>query len=64
MWLQDLEKALARLKEECDYNFICVEKIAPAADGGIVFETTYNTYVKWFPDGTITEKQKGAWRNG
>ena len=40
MWLQNSEKALARLKEECDYNFICVESITPAADGGIVFKTT------------------------
>lgn len=62
MWLQDLEKALARLKEECDYNFICVEKITPSADGGIVFKTTYHTYIKWFPNGEIVERKEGDWR--
>lgn len=62
MWLQDLEKALARLKEECDYNFICVKSITPAADGGIVFKTTYHTYIKWFPDNTIRERKEGDWR--
>ena len=62
MWLQDLEKALARLKEECDYNFICVEKITPSADGGIVFKTTYHTYIKWFPNGEIEERKEEEWR--
>ena len=62
MWLQDLEKALARLKEERGYNFICVEKITPCADGGIVFKTTYHTYIKWFPNGEIIEREEGDWR--
>ena len=63
MWLQDLEKALAAMREEmCDFNFISVEKITPAADGGIVFKTTYHTYIKWFPNGEIVERKEGDWR--
>ena len=62
MWLQDLEKALARLKEKFDYNFICVEKITPCADGGIVFKTTHHTYIKWFPNDEIIERNEGDWR--
>lgn len=55
MWLQDLEKALARLKEECDYNFICIESVKPSADGSIVFKTTYFTYIKVYRNGIIEE---------
>lgn len=62
MWLCDLEKALARLKEENKYNFICVENITPCADGGITFKTTSHTYIKWFPNGEIRERNEGDWR--
>lgn len=63
MWLQDLEKALAKMREEmCDFNFVNVEKITPAADGGIVFKTTYHTYIKWFPNGEIVERKEEDWR--
>jgi hypothetical protein len=64
MWLQDLEKALAKLKEQygINFNFICVEKITPSADGGIVFKTTYHTYIKWFPNGEIRERKEEDWR--
>ena len=63
MWLQDLEKALAKMREEmCDFNFICVEKITPAWDSGIVFKTTYHTYIKVDRDGTIREIKEGDWR--
>ena len=55
MWLQDLEKALAYLREKCDFNFICVESIKPSADGGIVFKTTYFTYIKVYRNGVIEE---------
>ena len=62
MWLSDLEKALAKMREEmCDFNFICIKKITPAVDG-IVFETTYDTYIKVYRNGVIEEKQKGEWR--
>ena len=62
MWLQDLEKALTKLKEECDYNFICVEKIMPCADGGIAFTLSNGDYVKWFPNGEIVRQKKDDWR--
>ena len=64
MWLQDLEKALAKLKEQYGFNFntICIENVKPSADGGIVFKTTYHTYIKWFPNGEIRERNEGEWR--
>ena len=63
MWLNDLEKAIAKLREErCDFNFICVENVKPSADGGVVFKTTYFTYIKVFRDGTIIEKKEDEWR--
>lgn len=62
MWLQDLEKALAKMREQYDFNMFCIESITPAADGGIVFKTTYHTYIKWFPNGEIRERHEGDWR--
>ena len=63
MWLSDLEKALAKMREEmCDFNFICIEKITPAWDGSIVFKTTHHTYIKVHRNGVIEEKQEGDWR--
>lgn len=63
MWLQDLEKAITKLREErCDFNFICVDKVTPAWDGGIVFKTTYHTYIKVNRNGTIEENEEGEWR--
>jgi hypothetical protein len=56
MWLQDLEKAVIKLREErCDFNFICVESVKPSADGGIIFKTTYFTYIKVYRNGIIEE---------
>ena len=56
MWLIDLEKAIIKLREErCDFNFICVENVKPAADGSVVFKTTYFTYIKVYRNGTIEE---------
>lgn len=63
MWLQDLEKALAYLREKKDnFNEIVIEKITPAWDGGIVFKTTYHTYIKVDRNGTIREIKEGDWR--
>lgn len=63
MWLNDLEKAIAKLREErCDFNFICVEKVTPAADGGVVFKTTYHTYIKVYRNGAIEERDEKEWR--
>ena len=63
MWLTDLEKALAYLREKKDnFNEIVVKKITPAADGGIVFETTYHTFIKVYRNGVITERGEKDWR--
>ena len=63
MWLQDVEKAIAKMREEmCDFNFICVESIKPSADGSIVFKTTYFTYIKVYRNGVIEEIKEGDWR--
>lgn len=58
MWLTDLEKALACLREKMGgFNEVVIEHITPAADGGIVFKTTYHTSIKWFPNGEIRERK-------
>lgn len=64
MWLQDLEKALAKVNEFLGVNrsYVLFESIAPCADGGIVFKTTSHTYIKWFPNGEIRERKEGDWR--
>lgn len=63
MWLTDLQKALAYWKEKRDnFNETLIEKITPAADGGIVFKTTAHTYVKIYRNGVIEERQEGDWR--
>ena len=63
MWLNDLEKAIVKMREEMpDFNFICIEKVTPSADGGIVFKTTYHTFIKVYRNGVIEEKKEGEWR--
>ena len=64
MWICDLEKALAKVNEFLGVkrNFVLFRSIKPCADGGIVFETTFNTYIKWFPNGEIRERNKEDWR--
>jgi hypothetical protein len=61
MWIGDLLAATAAAKEYKGQNF-CVTSAVPAVDG-IVFETTYFTYIKWYrTDGHIEEHAKDAWR--
>ena len=63
MWLNDLEKAIKHMRDEMiDFNFINIENVRPAADGGIVFKTTHHTYIKVFRDGTIVEKSEEEWK--
>lgn len=64
MWMCDLEKAIGRVTEflgprACGTLF---ESIKPSYDGGIVFKTTCHTYIKWFSDGTVIEREEWAWR--
>ena len=64
MWVHDLEKAIGRVTEflgprTCSTLF---ESIKPSYDGGIIFKTTYHTYIKWFPNGEIRERNEEEWR--
>lgn len=61
MWMGDLLKATAMVKRHKGKD-ICIKSAVPAVDG-IVFETTYFTYIKWYrEDGRIEERSKDAWR--
>lgn len=61
MWMGDLLKATAAIKIYKGKD-ICIKSAVPAVDG-IVFETTYFTYIKWYrADGHIEERPKDAWR--
>ena len=63
MWLQDVEKAIAKMREEMpNFNLIYVESIKPSADGGVVFKTTYHTYIKVYRNGVIEEKKEDEGR--
>lgn len=64
MWLCDLEKALRKAVAflGADACTVCIEKISPSADGGIVFKTTRHTYIKWLPNGEIRERNEEDWR--
>ena len=58
MWLTDVSKCLAIMKEQmCDFNFICVKSILPAHNG-IVVHTTYHTAIWVQTDGTIEEREE------
>lgn len=52
MWLCDLAKAIAILRER-GYNETVYEKIVPNSDGGIRFYTTYRTVDVVYPNGLI-----------
>lgn len=60
MWLSDLEKAIEAVK--ASKKVLLVEKIMPCWDGGVVFYTTNQKIIKWFPDGTIIERGREDWR--
>jgi hypothetical protein len=64
MWIKDLETATKAVIEFLGDRraFVCFDKVKPCADGGIVFETTYETYIKWFQNGEVVEKSLQAWR--
>ena len=54
MWLCELAKVVQKVKEVKGGDIV-LKKVAPAYDG-IVFETTYFTYIKWYRvDGRIEE---------
>ena len=62
MWLGDTLIALDAIRQyKKDKNF-CIKNVMPAVNG-IVVETTYFTFIKYFyEDGRIEEHSKDAWR--
>ena len=61
MWMSDLVKAAQAVKEKKGEDFV-IQDTKPCWDGGIVFHTTYHTYIKWFPNGEIVERREDEWR--
>ena len=62
MWIGDLAQAVQAVRRyKNDRNF-CIKSAVPAVDG-IVFETTYFTYIKfYYEDGRVEEHARDAWR--
>ena len=63
MWIGDLAQAIQAVRqfkgEDVDF---CIKSAVPAVDG-IVFETTYFTYIKWYrEDERVEEHSKDEWR--
>lgn len=64
MWLQDIEKAIARIKKEYGTD-ILVKDISPAFDSAIVFHMTDNTTIKyWYNLDEIERFPSDDWING
>jgi hypothetical protein len=60
MWLTDLEKAIADIKDKiCD---CCITKITPNWDGGINFHMSNFTTIMW-KNGIVQIYKDGEWRN-
>lgn len=60
MWMNDLMKAVEAMWE-FKKREICIVSVKPAVDG-IVAETTYFTYIKFFyNDGHVEEHTKEEW---
>lgn len=60
MWLTDLEKAIADIKDKiCD---CCITKISSNWGGGINFYMSNFTTIMW-KDGEVTIYKDGEWRN-
>ena len=56
MWLIDVTRCLAIMKEQMsNFNFMCAKSILPAQNG-IVVHTTYHTVIWVQTDGTIIER--------
>ena len=60
-WMSTLIKAATAVKKQKGEDFK-IKAVSSCWDGGVVFETTYSTYIKWYPDGIITERGKDEWR--
>lgn len=64
MWMCDLEKATSKVAKFLGprASVMVFESIKPSYDGGIVFKTTCHSYIKWFPNGMVIERDEGTWR--
>lgn len=64
MWFIDLKAATEKVMEYLgeNVNYVCIDKVTPCYDGGIVFTLSSGRYVRWKPDGTIIAKEEGDWR--
>lgn len=61
MWLFEVAEVIQKVKQEKGGDIV-LKSIRPAYNG-IVFETTYETFIKWFRvDGHIEEHHKDDWR--
>lgn len=62
MWIGNLAQAIQAVRQyKNDRNF-CIKSAVPAVDG-IVFETTYFTFIKWYyEDGHVEEHARDDWR--
>lgn len=62
MWLGDTLIALDAIAQYQKNKNFCIKSVMPAVDG-IVVETTYFTFIKYFyEDGHVEEHSKGDWR--
>ena len=62
MWLGDLAQAVHSVRQFKNGINFCIKSAVPAVDG-IVFETTYFTYIKfYYEDGHVEEHKKDEWR--
>lgn len=61
MWLFEVAEVIQKIKQEKGGDIV-LKSIRSAYDG-IVFETMYETFIKWFRvDGHIEEHNKDDWR--
>lgn len=64
MWFDDLMIAIDRVYRWLgdDAKSVCIDKVTPCADGGIVFMLSDHSRVKWFNNGTVVRREEGSWR--
>lgn len=64
MWFDDLMIAIDKVYRWLgeDAKCVCIDKVTPCADGGVVFLLSDRSRVKWFNDGTVVRREEGSWR--
>lgn len=64
MWLQDIEKGIAKIREKFGGE-ILIKDISPAYDSAIVFHTTNQMTIKyWYNTDEISMWDTDDWRTG